>query len=182
MRHPQVHVIDGASGSMPWRLKRFVGQGELHFVTFSCYQRRPFLNLSGAKDLFVAILGEVREEFRFRLAGYVVMPEHVHLLFEEIATASPAKILQVLKQRLSRALRGGHWKLAAKWPQFWQRRYYDLNVHSEEKVREKLDYMRFNPVKRGLVQHPRDWKWSSFQFYESGVGPLSMDPWEKVEL
>jgi len=43
---------------------------------------------------------------------------------------------------------------------FWQPRYYDFNVFHEQKLVEKLDYMHQNPVQRGLVTRPEDWKWS----------------------
>ena len=70
---------------MPRRLKRYIGRGDLHFITFSCYERRAFLQSKRAKNLFVKILSEVRARHRFRLVGYVVMPEHVHLLIDESA-------------------------------------------------------------------------------------------------
>ena len=50
-------------------------------------------------------------------------------------------------------------------PRFWQRRFYDFNVWSHKKRREKLEYMHSNPVKRGLVRRPQDWPWSSYAFY-----------------
>ena len=52
---------------------------------------------------------------------------------------------------------------------FWQARYYDLNVHNEKKRVEKLRYMHRNPVKRGLVEIPEDWPWSSYRHYATGV-------------
>jgi putative transposase len=52
---------------------------------------------------------------------------------------------------------------------FWLPRYYDFNVWSEDKRVEKLRYMHRNPVKRGLVERPEDWLWSSFRHYASGV-------------
>jgi REP element-mobilizing transposase RayT len=55
--------------------------------------------------LFVKILDEVRSRFRFPLIGYVVMPEHVHLLIGEPRIGTPSKVMQVLKQRVSRAMR-----------------------------------------------------------------------------
>ena len=90
-----------------------------------------------------------------------------------------------MKQRVSRRLRGrrrgARGQLALQFPdpaeyrRFWQRRYYDFNVYSEKKLREKLDYMHRNPVKRRLVKHPRDWPWSSWTFYEQGHGLIAMD-------
>ena len=54
---------------------------------------------------------------------------------------------------------------------FWQRRFYDFNVWSLKKRVEKLHYMHMNPLKRGLVTHPKDWPWSSLLFY-SKRGPV----------
>src|SRR5215471_11981326 len=92
---------------MPRRVKRYTGRGDLHFIAFSCYERRPFLQTKRVKNIFVKILEEVRGRFGFRLMGYVLMPEHVHLLIDELPKALPARVIQVLKQRVSRILRGG---------------------------------------------------------------------------
>jgi REP-associated tyrosine transposase len=162
---------------MPHGLKRYSGRGDFHFITFSCYERRPFLHGDQAKRYFLKILGEVRTQTGFRLAGYVVMPEHVHLLLDEPPATTPARIIQILKQRVSRTLRVSKCSSASNLKRFWQRRYYDFNVYSEEKLREKLEYMHLNPVKRGLVGHPRDWLWSSWSCYECGGGLLPVDKW-----
>ena len=158
-------------------LKRHYGQGDLHFVTFSCYRRRPLLGTARARNRFVKILEEVRQRHAFRLIGFVVMPEHVHLLLSEPAKKNPSKILQVLKQKVARALlkkrsRVTEGQLSLPFEgrtgteaHFWQRRFYDFNVWSEKKLREKLQYMHANPVQRKLVQHPRDWLWSSWAHY-----------------
>jgi hypothetical protein len=56
---------------------------------------------------------------------------------------------------------------------FWQRRFYDFNVYTARKEREKLLYMHHNPVKRGLVERPEDWPWSSYGYYAFGeMGPV----------
>ena len=169
-------------------LRRYYGLGHLHFVTFSCYRRRRFLGTCRARDRFVKILDEVRSRHKFKIVGYVVMPEHVHLLPSEPAKTSPSKVLQVLKQKASRALRGrartlaaGQLSLAfheggADETAFWQRRFYDFNVWSAKKVQEKLEYMHANPVKRKLVTHPADWPWSSWSHYAKGEeGLLRID-------
>jgi len=125
----------------------------------------------------VKILEEVRQRYAFRLIGFVVMPEHVHLLLSEPAKKNPSKILQVLKQKVARALLKKRRQVtsaqlslpfegnAREEAHFWQRRFYDFNVWSENKLREKLQYMHANPVQRKLVQHPRDWPWSSWAHY-----------------
>jgi len=169
-------------------LRRIYGRCHLHFVTFSYRRRRPLLGGAKARDRFVGILDEVRSRHRFRVIGYVVMPEHVHLLISEPAKGDPSKVLHVLKQKVSRALHGrmkrpvpGQLLLEfARNEQedeaFWQRRFYDFNVWNMKKVKEKLDYMHGNPVKRKLVQHPKDWKWSSWSHYPKGEeGLLRID-------
>jgi putative transposase len=105
----------------------------------------------------------------FTVAGYVLMPEHVHLLVGEPGNASLAIALQLLKQNTSR-------KLNATEGQFWQRRYYDFNVWSEEKRLEKLSYMHRNPVRRGLVTEPEGWPWSSFRHHATGaIGTVEVE-------
>jgi len=158
-------------------LKRHYGQGDLHFVTFSCYRRNALLGTARARDRFVKILDEVRRRHEFRLVGYVVMPEHVHLLLTEPAKKNPSTILQVLKQKVARALlkkrrRVTNGQLSLPFDgstreeaHFWQRRFYDFNVWGEKKLKEKLEYMHANPVQRKLVEHPRDWPWSSWAHY-----------------
>src|SRR5215467_107759 len=100
----------------------------------------------------------------FFIAGYVVMPEHVHLLISEPERSSLAVALQMLKQVSSRKLHDATGGKA-----FWQKRYYDFNVWSERKRVEKLRYMHRNPVTRGLVENPEDWKWSSYRHYLTGI-------------
>jgi len=160
---------------MPERLKRIYGFGHLHFITFSCYRRLPLLGTARARNKFVQVLGDVRDRFEFRLIGYVVMPEHVHLLISEPVRGTPSTVLQKLKQDVSRKLRAA--KPDDRLPQFWERRFYDFNVWSAKKRVEKLRYMHMNPVKRGLVDHPEDWPWSSEGFYAGrGEGLIRIDP------
>jgi putative transposase len=149
---------------MPKNLERYYGRQDLHFITFSCYRRLPFLRTSRNRDVLVAALGDLRERYGFLLVGYVVMPEHVHLLISETPARTPSSILMVLKHRVATDLKGAR----RNYPQFWQRRFYDFNVHSAQKIREKLNYMHANPIKRKLVKMPGDWLWSSFSAYEKG--------------
>jgi putative transposase len=162
---------------MPTMLKRYYGRGDLHFLTFSCYRRLPLLGTAWARNVFVEALTEIRERYEFLLVGYVVMPEHVHLLISESSKCTPSIVLKVLKQRVSRDLRRNGDGPGQDLRRFWQVRFYDFNVYSEEKRREKLEYMHANPVVRGLVTNPKSWIWSSFWFYETGeTGLVPIDP------
>ncbi len=148
---------------MPSGLRRYQQARQLHYITFTCFHRNKYLGTAAARDVFEQTLERVRRWYGFYIVGYVVMPEHVHLLVSEPVRSTLAVALQMLKQVSSRKLpqRGGK--------AFWQKRYYDFNVWSEQKRVEKLRYMHRNPVKRGLVANPEDWKWSSFRHYLTGV-------------
>ena len=160
----------------------------------------PLLGKPKARDTFLKILNQVRDRYDFGLFGFVIMPEHVHLLISEPNISDPSMVMKVLKQRLSRALRKKKrrtaigqmqlWEEPAlkRHPRFWQPWYYDFNVCSERKRNEKMNYMHFNPVRRGLVESPNDWKWSSYRFYwrnEKGLcdpNPLwEWKKWRKLE-
>jgi putative transposase len=146
---------------MPWGLKRYQQSGDLHFITFSCRDRAPLLATPGAHDIFVSTLERTRIWYGFSIRGFVVMPEHMHLLLSEPERGTLALAMQMLKQVTSH-------QLGVPGTPFWEPRYYDFNVWSEYKVREKLDYVHLNPVKRGLVTLPDDWVWSSSRHYTTG--------------
>ncbi|HVA94171.1 MAG TPA: transposase [Candidatus Dormibacteraeota bacterium] len=87
------------------KLIRIYGRGHLHFITCSCYRRKPLLRSARARNVFVQVLGEVRDRYGFSLVGYVVMPEHIHLLISEPTKGTSSTVIQVLKQCVSRRLR-----------------------------------------------------------------------------
>ncbi len=129
-------------------------------------------------------VAKVRNELGFQLVGYVVMPEHVHLLVSEPKRGTPSAVLQKLKQRVARKLRKRRRSTSARQLSlsfagqeeplraFWQARFYDFNVYTTGKKKEKLNYMHANPVIRGLVKHSKDWQWSSWAFYWGGGAGL----------
>lgn len=91
--------------SMPKNLKRYYGRSDLHFLTFSCYRRLPALGTAKTRNEFLRALDEVRRKYGFALVGYVVMPEHVHLLMSEPKIGTPSTIVHSLKLRVSKRLR-----------------------------------------------------------------------------
>lgn len=146
---------------MPSGLKRYQTQGDSHAINFSCYHRHPYLNDDNACIVFEETLERVRQRHQFFLFGYVIMPEHVHLLLSEPKLHSLATTLSVVKGETSKLLKGDR-------PQFWQSRYYDFNILTHRKHVEKLKYIHRNPVERGLVVKPEDWPWSSYRHYLTG--------------
>ncbi len=141
---------------MPAGLKRYQKSGHLHFITFSCYKRLPYLASDEAKQVFTERLEKTRLKHEFEVIAYVIMPEHVHLLLTEPPNVSLNVALKSLKQETSKILKGNR-------DHFWQARYYDFNVFTTPKIKEKIHYIHTNPVTRGLVVEPQEWPWSSAQ-------------------
>jgi putative transposase len=100
-------------------LERYQLEGDLHFVTFSCYHRLGYLNHASSRDLFEDALARMSYGYKFDVKGHVVMPEHVHLLLSEPEKTLLSVGIKALKISVSKQ---------AKERPFWQARYYDFNV------------------------------------------------------
>jgi len=166
-------------------LRRHYELNHLHYLTTSTYRRARLFDSKRFRDRWVETLGELREDLRFRIVGYVLMPDHFHLLLWPSSGANPSQIIQKLKDRTALLVlktlkeNTGHgWcrKMLATVAlspsvhhhahfRVWQRRFYDMNIWTPKKRLEKLNYMHYNPVKRGLVIPPGEWPWSSWRYY-----------------
>ena len=145
---------------MPPRLERRQQTGNLHFITFSCHDRLPYLSSPFAAATFEHALEATRKKYQIHLYGYVVMPEHVHLLLNEPPTHPLSTVLGALKRSVSKQL-----------PESpcWLPRYHDFNIYNPDKLIEKRRYLHRNPVARGLVTKPEDYPWSSFRTFLTQV-------------
>jgi putative transposase len=130
------HPVKSPNDTIPGSHQNSV---EFHFITFSCYQRQPYLGNPEARTLFERSLETMRRRYSFYVFGYVIMPEHVHLLLSEPEKGVLSKAIQALKLSVA---------LQSKERPFWQARYYDFNVFTQRKHVEKLKYMHRNPVTR----------------------------------
>jgi putative transposase len=133
----------------------------------------------------------VRKRYRFVVVGYVVMPEHIHLLISEPQQKekTPSTVMQALKLGFARhalAQAQRNRDPAQRFDQspqhIWQKRFYDFNVWTEHKRIEKLRYMHRNPVQRGLVESPELWGWSSFRYFLGEDGPVKVNDWEILKM
>jgi putative transposase len=177
---------------VPRGLKRYYGDDDLHFITFSCYRRQPLLGSPARRSLFLKVLEQVRQRYRFVVPGYVVMPEHIHLLISEPKKRNPSTVIQAIKLGFARRVlaqlrRRRNLRQATLFehaPQhIWQARFYDFNVWTDRKRIEKLQYMHRNPVKRGLVESPEMWRWSSYRSYAFGeCGLVRLNEWGALQL
>ncbi len=174
---------------MPTSLHRYDEPGHVHFLTVSCHRRLPFFGTPDIRDAVADSMRRSRGRLGFRWIGFVIMPEHVHWLVlpqrsDDSDVIPISGVLQSLKtsvgMNVKRALRGvwgrrrslGHpgldrWATAhTDHKPIWTTRGIDFNVTNISTLRAKLDYCHANPVTRGLVDRPEDWRWSSYRFYE----------------
>jgi putative transposase len=167
--------------------------GDAHFLTYSCFQRLPLLSKDRTRGWVADALRDARGPLDIDLWAYVIMPEHVHLLLRPRPEVYRMKrILAALKRPVSVrakahlvATNNTRWlqRLTVRQGErevfrFWQAGGgYDKNLSEARAIREVIDYIHANPVRRGLVERPEDWPWSSARFWagEHEV-PLQMDP------
>jgi putative transposase len=181
---------------MAWHRKkrRFIDEpGHAHFFTFSCAHRWPLLKSERSRGWLVEALEAMRVAQSVQVWAYVIMPEHVHLLLKPTDPGSEMR-------RISAAIKypvscKAHQFLQAEgrseWVdrltvqkgdrsvfQFWQPGTgFDENLWTSRSLREVVDYIHANPVRRGLAERPIDWEWSSAKFHAGlGAGPISIDP------
>ena len=166
LRLGNVGLLRNKIKGVPRGLYRLHHSGSAHFITFTCYHRYKHLDDPFVRDLFVRALERSRKLYKMLVYGFVVMPEHVHLLVSEPERGTVANAIQSLK--ISSAKQAKQWHAMAEEARaFWQKRYYDRNVRGKE-FTEKLRYIHRNPTRRNLVIRPEDWKWSSYRHYLTG--------------
>jgi putative transposase len=159
------------------RLRRREVIGQVRFLTFSCHRRLPLFASAPIREVFVDALAAAHATHRFRLYGWVLMPEHVHLLIRpDHDAADVATILRSIKQPVAQRTVQRWRELNARVlsrlavsqgrTRFWQAGGgFDRNVRDADEFRRELLYIHSNPVKRGLVFRPADWMWSSARWY-----------------
>ena len=170
------------------RLRRIEEPGHARYLTCSCYHNLELFSNDQIKDAFAERLAFVRRTMGFELYAWVIMPNHVHLLLRPSRSETVDRILRRLKAPFARRVIE-RWRTlnAAILPQitdskgrphFWQQGGgYDRNIVNDHAVRQKIDYIHANPVRRELANRPTDWPWSSAQWYESDqTMPVPIDP------
>jgi putative transposase len=169
------------------RERQIHGEGTYaHYVTFSCYKRRKVLDSDRCKQVVIGCLAAQLNRQSGICVGFVLMTDHVHallwfpeenqisLFMNKWKDVSSVMIADACATQFPR-----YWQKLPAGDPIWQTRYYDFNVFSAAKLREKLTYMHNNPVRAGLVKEAEAWPWSSARFWTLGksVGvPLSFPP------
>jgi putative transposase len=162
------------------KLRHYDKFNTARFITMSCYQRYRLFNHPRLYETFLRHLESFRIENEISVLGYVVMPNHVHLVLYPHSELKMGIAIGKLKSRYAYEIISG-WKIENKKVHeklrvmrgskvsyaFWQLRCYDHNCRSPEIVREKIHYCHNNPVRAGLVKDPEEWRWSSYNCYLS---------------
>ena len=188
---------------MPAHLRRINEPGHIHFWTISCHRRLGFFHQDDMKRIVVSGFRELQVRFGICLVGYVVMPQHVHVLLFPHARGCDkptdiSTLLRAFKQHVGfhgkACLRGYRRANGCLWSEpltdwargdekgkpLWNTRGYDFNIDRHDTLIEKLDYCHKNPITRGLVERAEDWPWSSYRYYElDDRSVLTMD-WDGV--
>ncbi len=150
-------------------------------MTFSCYRRLPFLSKDRKRFWLIQAIDAARRRWVFDLWAYVIMPEHAHLLLlPRQVDYQVVMILKAIKQPVARKALAYLRSESPQWLErvrierpngrveyrFWQQGGgYDRNIHKAETAWSAVEYIHNNPVRRGLVDCPTDWEWSSARWY-----------------
>jgi len=141
--------------------------GHIHFVTTSCFDYKPFFCKSWSRQIIMDSIDKVRNKKGFLLFGYVLMPEHAHFLIVPNQCKTISESVRCIKWYSSTQLLAELRKRRKFEKRLWQPRFYDFNIFTHSKLLEKLNYCHMNPVKRGLVDSPEKWLFSSYRNYEN---------------
>jgi len=138
------------------------------------------------KDAIIECLRFLVHEKRITLNGFVIMSNHVHLIWQPLGEFTPDSIQHSLMPFTARKFKNdfeqnhsqvlSHFKVEAKDRiyQFWERNSLGIDLFTETVFMQKLDYLHWNPFRAGLCQLPEDYYYSSAKFYEQGVDDFEM--------
>lgn len=147
------------------KLKHRFEDGIAYFVTTNVDSRKPIFHDALACELFLTILTFYKFTLRYKEFGFVIMPDHVHLVVQPTGEMSLSGIMRRIKGSFSRFYKMIY---PTKHENIWQKSYYDEGIRDASHLNEILTYMHNNPVRSGLVQSSAECRYSSCRYYESG--------------
>lgn len=162
-----------------------------HFLTCTVVEWLPVFTRPDAVQILLDSWAHQRQHDGLRLYGYVILENHLHFVAQaprldkclaRFKSWTAARLIELLAARKVERLlarlrfaRKAH-KLDREY-QFWQEGSHAEMVFSEAVMREKLDYIHRNPVKRGYVDLPEHWRYSSARSYLGQPGLIDIDGW-----
>jgi putative transposase len=146
------------------------------FITTSTYNK--IIRFNKREDFEIALnnIEYYRKRDNAKIHAYVIMPNHLHLLLTLPKESNISFFIRDVKKRIAfEYFKDRNMKNQ----KFWQYRFDDVYIYSEDIYRIKLNYIHYNPVKAGLVKKPEDWKYSSANYYLNGeTYNVRVDPLE----
>jgi putative transposase len=151
------------------RYRRARVAGASYFFTLNLADRRLSLLVEYVETLR-AVVREVRSAHPFEIVAMVVMPDHLHAVWElPVGDAGFATRWTLIKAGFSRRLPRDERISASRRNKgergVWQRRYWEHLIRDERDLASHVDYIHFNPVKHGYVKRAVDWPYSSIHRY-----------------
>jgi putative transposase len=159
-------------------------EGHIYYITTVVYDRLPIFTCPSFITPLYDSLNYYRHKQEFKLLGYVIMPDHIHLILWPFGQATVSEIMRDYKKFTSRRIirqaeveQMGAWTAAFEQAgqqtgrsrnKVWQDSYWDVNIYTERFLRQKLNYVHRNPVRAGLVEMPEEYVYSSYRNYVNG--------------
>ena len=146
-------------------VKRLYYQNAVYHVCIRGNNRQYILQEEEDKKIFLKSLEKFRARFGFKVYGFVVMDNHVHLVIQTSSLISISKIMHAITLSYSVKFR----KKYGYTGYVWQGRFRSNVIEGEHYILECIDYIHNNPVRAKIVKKITDYPWSSYHFYQ-GLG------------
>ena len=149
-------------------------EGGYYFFTVVTYNRRPFLTDSLARRCLRAAVRETRNLRYFELVAICLLPDHLHCIWKLPGDDCGFSLRWArIKAGFTRRFLGlggtesgqSQSRDRTRERGVWQRRFWEHQIRDETDLQRHVDYIHYNPVKHGLVEHVEDWPWSTYQRY-----------------
>ena len=156
------------------RYRRATTAGSSYFFTVVTYRRQPILCNEKIRSALRTAIESVRRSSPFVIDAWLLLPDHLHCVWtlpdgDADFSTRWMKIKRAVSLACGEEYRRDEWVTASKFKHrestIWQRRFWEHQIRDEEDLARHVDYIHFNPVKHGHVQHAVDWQYSTFHRY-----------------
>ncbi|QNO15774.1 transposase [Alkalicella caledoniensis] len=143
------------------KLKRYYEEGAVYFVTTTTHNRTPIFNDEETCNMLIEVILQKKESLDFDVYGFVIMPDHVHVMIQPQGTKNLSEIIGQIKGLFSKQYK----ERKNTTQQIWQKRFYDYGIRNLKSAKQSLDYIHKNPLEEGLKLAL---KYSSYSYYYQG--------------
>ena len=141
----------------------------IYHISIRGNNRQAILRADEDKNAFLATLSKFKGRFGFKLYSFVIMDNHSHLVVESNQIANISKIMQAITLSYSQKFRHKYNYTGY----VWQGRFKSNLMEGDSYILRCIEYIHSNPVRAKIVEDPKDYLWSSYNFYNSDIDILS---------